>query len=79
MKVVFKHKLGGREQMMHVRHAKILQRLGRGTYTTRDMRADREEAELSDLRAEYQEAVGKRAYHGWDADTIRKKIAEARE
>ena len=33
--------------------------------------------DLSDLRAEYQAATGKRPYHGWDADQLREKIAEA--
>lgn len=76
MKVVFKHK-GGRQQVMQQRYAKILQDLGRGSYLTRDMRATEREDELAELRAEYQKAVGKRAYHGWDADTLREKIAEA--
>lgn len=39
MKVIFKHK-NGREQEMQERFAKTLQSLGRGTYMTRDMRAD---------------------------------------
>lgn len=56
-----------------------------GTYMTRDMRAqpvpaaDPTDGDLAALRAEYQEAVGKRAFHGWDADTLREKIAEVRE
>lgn len=33
--------------------------------------------ELTALRAEYQAAVGKRAYHGWDAATLREKISAA--
>ena len=33
--------------------------------------------ELRDLRAEYQKVVGKRPYNGWDADTLREKIAAA--
>lgn len=28
------------------------------------------------LRAAYQEKTGKRAFHGWDAETLRAKIAE---
>lgn len=76
MKVVFKHK-GGREQVMQQRYAKILQGLGRGAYLTRDMRATEIEDELTELRAEYQEVVGKRAYHGWDAETLRAKISDA--
>ena len=80
MQGVFKHKMGGREQEMKVVYADILQKLGRGTYMTRDMQAQarRDDKELSALRAEYQETVGKRPYHGWDADTLREKIAEAR-
>ena len=78
MKVIFTHRMGGREQAMDVRYADILQKLGRGTYMTRDMQAQalRDDEELSRLRAEYQEIVGKRAFHGWDADQLREKIAE---
>jgi len=32
--------------------------------------------DLTGLRAEYQAKVGKRAYHGWDAAELRKRIAE---
>jgi len=80
MKVIFTHRMGGREQAMDVRYADILQKLGRGTYMTRDMQAQsqRDDEVLSSLRAEYQEVVGKRPFHGWDADTLREKIAEAR-
>lgn len=62
------------------RFARILGRLG---YQRSDLAAATEAAEaedeLSDLRAQYQEAVGKRAYHGWDAAALREKIAEASE
>lgn len=77
MKVIFTHK-GGRKQSMQRRYADILQKLGRGTYMTRDMRAEREESELTALRSEYQEIVGKRAYHGWDSDELRERIAEGK-
>lgn len=79
MKVIFQHK-SGRKQPMHRRYADILQKLGRGTYMTRDMQAaqQRDDDELATLRAQYQDVVGKRPYHGWDADTLREKIAEAR-
>lgn len=76
-RVIFNHK-SGRQELMELRYAKILQGLKRGTYMTRDMRATEREDELAELRAEYQELVGKRAYHGWDADALREKIAEAR-
>lgn len=62
------------------RFARILGKLG---YQRSDMVAEAEAAqaedELTELRAQYQEAVGKRAYHGWDAETLREKIAEATE
>jgi hypothetical protein len=34
---------------------------------------------LTALRAEYQQVVGKRAFHGWSADELKAKIAEAKE
>lgn len=34
---------------------------------------------LTVLRAEYQEKVGKRPFHGWDEDTLTAKIAEAKD
>ena len=62
------------------RFARVLGRLG---YQRSDMAAkadaEKQEDELADLRAQYQDAVGKRAYHGWDAGTLREKIAEATE
>lgn len=78
MKVIFQHK-SGRRQPMQRRYADILQKLGRGTYMTRDMQAQarRDDEELSALRVEYQEVVGKRPFHGWDADELRQRIAEA--
>ena len=61
------------------RFARILGKLG---YQRSDMTAAKvEEAEadeLDALRDEYKEAVGKRAYHGWDADELREKIAAAK-
>ena len=61
------------------RFARILGKLG---YRRTDMTAAKvEEAEadeLDALRDEYKEAFGKRAYHGWSADELREKIAEAK-
>ncbi|VXC81200.1 conserved hypothetical protein [Sphingomonas sp. T1] len=34
--------------------------------------------DLEQLRAEYQAAVGKKPYHGWDAAVLREKIVEAK-
>lgn len=63
------------------RFARILGKLG---YDRRDMVAaetdvDDGEDDLSELRAEYQDVVGKRAYHAWSADELREKIAAASE
>lgn len=48
-------------------------------YQRRDMVAEpiRSTDELAELRAEYTEKVGRKPYHGWDADELRQKIAEA--
>lgn len=76
MKVDFSYK-NGRVRSMAERDARILQRLGKGAYLTRDMRAQPNPAdELTELRAKYQEVVGKKAYHGWDAEELAQKIAE---
>lgn len=62
------------------RFARVLCKLG---YQRSDMvakvDAEAQDDALTDLRAQYQEATGKRAYHGWDVDTLREKIAEATE
>lgn len=60
------------------RFAHVLGRLG---YSTRRMEAVDDQAaeadDLSNLRAQYQEVIGKRPYHGWDADELRSKIEDA--
>lgn len=71
------------------RFAQVLSRLG---YATRHMQADiaapvvaapaseptpEVGEELADLRAQYQEIVGKKPYYGWDVDELRKRINEA--
>lgn len=80
MRVLFRHK-GGRKERMQRRYADVLQKLGRGTYMTRDMRAtvepDPAAEELARLRAQYQQVLGRRPYHGWDADELRQRIIEA--
>ena len=61
------------------RYARVFEKMG---YSTRDMVSAEpgpEVDDLAELRAEYQDVVGKRAYHGWSADELREKIAEAGE
>lgn len=62
------------------RYARILGKLGyeRGDLVA-DAKGEREEDILSKLREEYQDVVGKRAYHGWDADELRERIAAAKD
>jgi len=64
------------------RFARILGKLG---YGRRDMAPAPKKApkptaadEKKALRAEYERVIGKRAFHGWDAETLRQKIAEAK-
>lgn len=42
-----------------------------------DQEPDQESDELTELRAEYTDKIGKRPYHGWDAATLREKIDAA--
>lgn len=59
------------------RFARILGRLG---YEGRALAAEEPKPdELADLRERYQAVLGKRPFMGWDADTLRGKIAEAQE
>lgn len=61
------------------RFARILGKLGYPTpAAVLETRAAEAEDALKALRDEYQEVVGKRAYHGWDADELREKIAAAK-
>ncbi|QAZ46136.1 hypothetical protein [Mesorhizobium sp. Pch-S] len=60
------------------RFAVILGKLG---YEAADMRAAPAGGQvdlLADLRAEYALIVGKKPFHGWDAATLREKIAAAK-
>lgn len=63
------------------RFARVLGKLG---YSTGDMVPEPSPApaddgdELAALRAEYKQAAGKRAYAGWDAETLRAKITAAK-
>ncbi|OWJ71383.1 hypothetical protein CDV50_10275 [Haematobacter massiliensis] len=67
--------VAGDEFVASSRDADILVRRGSARYDTKDAVTD----DLPTLRAEYQTVVGKKAYHGWDAETLKAKIAEAKE
>ena len=62
------------------RFARVFDKMG---YGRSDMSADQQAVppapadDLSALRDQYQAVVGKKPYHGWDADELRKRIAEA--
>lgn len=64
------------------RYARILDKMGYGTRhmvaASAPVETVADEAdELAQLRALYQEVVGKRPFHGWDAETLKAKMAEA--
>lgn len=60
------------------RFARILGKLGyeRADIVSAD---DKGVEDLNQLRKNYQEVVGKRAFNGWDAATLNAKIAEAKD
>lgn len=61
------------------RFARILGKLGYQRSDMEAVKAQEAEADAMDaLRAEYQDVVGKRAYHGWSAEELRDKIAAAK-
>lgn len=62
--------------------ARLLTALGRARLvevgeTKKEVRAEVEADARAALRAEYQRVVGKKPYNGWNADTLREKIAAA--
>lgn len=60
------------------RYAKIADRLG---YNRRDMQAAPAAPageDIAGVRAEYEKAVGKKPFNGWDIPTLKAKIAEAK-
>lgn len=64
------------------RDARVLVAIGKARYaTTGAVAADEvrtvQPDDLKDLRDAYREKTGKRPFHGWDADALRAKIAEA--
>lgn len=59
--------------------ARALQALGKARYATADASADlKTEDERPALRHRYEQLLGKKPFAGWDADTLRAKIAEAK-
>ncbi|MFC7399580.1 hypothetical protein ACFQU1_20415 [Chelatococcus sp. GCM10030263] len=62
------------------RDARLLNAIGRAHFADQDQAAQQRarEEELHELRAQYQDVIGKKPYHGWDAETLREKIAEAK-
>lgn len=57
------------------RFARILGKLGYSAEKPVKPEKAEDEDDLAELRAEYQEKIGKKPYHGWDADTLREKMA----
>lgn len=69
------------ERARDPRFAQILGKLG---YERRDMvavaatGAPKQSNDLTALRAEYEAKLGKRPFMGWDAESLREKIAAAK-
>lgn len=57
------------------RDARLLVAIGRARIATSNEIAEIDD--LTALRADYQEVFGKRPFNGWDADTLRARIAAA--
>jgi hypothetical protein len=57
--------------------ARVLIAVGRARHVNEPQSVGAERG-IDALRDEYQEVVGKKPYHGWDADTLAKKIADAK-
>lgn len=92
-KVTFTYK-NGRERMLSARDAELLQRLGKGTYLTRDMAAarpfpvvmpvaDNKDVDLDSLDGEALHALarerGVKVHHKAGADKVRAALREAAE
>lgn len=60
------------------RYATILGKLGYARDDAVAAPASSSDDPLTDLRKQYQDIVGKRPFHGWDAETLEAKIAEAK-
>lgn len=57
------------------RDAKVLIAVGKARAKIEAANAEQPD-ELTLLRDEYQAVLGKKPFHGWDADTLRTKIAD---
>ncbi|MFY3082027.1 hypothetical protein ACOTF2_18350 [Achromobacter xylosoxidans] len=92
-KVTFTYK-NGRERMLSARDAELLQRLGKGTYLTRDMdaarpvvvvtpAADNKDVDLDSLDGEALHALardrGVKVHHKAGADKVRAALREGAE
>lgn len=61
------------------RFKRALDGLGYGTRHMEAQASKASEDELTEVRAEYAEKMGKKPYHGWDVATLREKMAEAKD
>lgn len=61
------------------RFARVFEKLG---YGRKDMQAEPEAPvevdEITILREEYEAVIGRRPFYGWDGETLKTKIEEAR-
>jgi hypothetical protein len=57
-------------------HNKVMEKMGRPTHKPTETQIEAYDTDLDTLRERYEALSGKRVYYGWDADTLRGKIAE---
>lgn len=62
------------------RDARVLKAIGKAkdAESQPEVQKAMAEVDLADLRVRYAAIVGKRPFNGWDAETLKAKIAEAR-
>lgn len=71
--------LPGDEVRLPRRDADLLERLGRLRQPGPAAPVETKEDELTVVRRRYEEVMGKRAYHAWDVDELRKRMAQAKD
>lgn len=71
--------LPGDEVRLPRRDADLLERLGRLRQPNPAGPVEQKEDELTIVRREYEQVMGKRPYHAWDAAELRKRMAQPKD
>lgn len=57
------------------RYRRIFEKMGYGSVEAPGSSARDPDENLDELRSKYQRTTGKKPFHGWDAETLRNKLA----